>query len=151
MEVNEFDFSDDIIRNMMIVSHKLKLIHDNNLVNFNLTLSQIKVLIYIWHNVDKHLNQKQIHEALEIKASSMTKLIEQLIQKDLVVKITDPSDSRNKLIVQTKKGKLLQEKTKSILDELKLEIVYGLSEKEIEQFNNTLKKINENCSKLLEL
>ena len=50
------------------------------------------------------INQKQIHDFLEIKPSSMTKLIRLLQAKDLIRKEADPDDTRNRIIRLTERG-----------------------------------------------
>lgn len=94
----------DIPRLIMGIGHHLKMRLDKKLSQNNLTISQFKVLAYLWEHSNQKVNQKQIHEFLEIKPSSMTKLIRLLQAKDLIQKEADPEDSRNKIIKITAAG-----------------------------------------------
>ena len=93
-----------IPRLIMGIGHHLKMRIDEKLSQNNLTVSQFKVLAFLWKHDNKKNNQKQIHEFLEIKPSSMTKLIRLLQGKNLIRKEIDPDDSRNKIIKLTEKG-----------------------------------------------
>jgi len=91
-------------RLIMGIGHHLKMRIDEKLSQNNLTVSQFKVLAFLWQHNNEKINQKQIHEFLEIKPSSMTKLIRLLQGKKLIKKEIDPDDSRNKIIKLTEKG-----------------------------------------------
>jgi len=94
----------NIPRLIIQIGHHLKMRMDENLSKNNLTISQFKVLAYLWEHENQKINQKQIHEFLEIKPSSMTKLIKLLEIKGLIKKASDLDDSRNTIIQLTKKG-----------------------------------------------
>ena len=91
-------------RLIMGIGHHLKMRIDEKLSQNNLTVSQFKVLAFLWKHDNEKINQKKIHEFLEIKPSSMTKLIRLLQGKNLIRKEIDPDDSRNKIIKLTEKG-----------------------------------------------
>lgn len=94
----------NIPRLLMQIGHHLKRRMDENLSNNNLTISQFKVLAYLWEHEEQKINQKQILEFLEIKPSSMAKLIKLLGTKELIKKESDPGDARNTIITLTKRG-----------------------------------------------
>ena len=98
------DKTKSIPRLIMGIGHHLKIRLDKKLSEDNLTISQFKVLAYLWDYGEQKINQKMIHEFLEIRPSSLTKLIKILEQKGLIRKETDPDDSRNKTIELTDKG-----------------------------------------------
>ena len=76
---------------------------DKDLSQNNLTISQFKVLAYLWEHGEQKINQKMIHEFLEIKPSSLTKSIRILLSKDLIRKETDSDDFRSRIIMLTEK------------------------------------------------
>ncbi len=98
------DKTKNIPRLIMGISHHLKLRLDKILNKDNLTISQFRVLAYLWENCEQKINQKMIHEFLEIKPSSLTKLIRLLELKGLIKKEIDKDDTRNKTITLTEKG-----------------------------------------------
>ena len=83
---------------IMRIGHHLKMNMNGRLIQYNLTSSQFKVLAYLWKHSNQEVNQKQIHDFLEIKPSSMTKLLRQLELKGLITKEIGHDDSRNRLI-----------------------------------------------------
>jgi len=93
-----------IPRLIMRIAHHIKMNMDENLSHQDLTISQFKVLSYLWHHGQHRINQKQIYDFLEIKPSSMTKLIRILESKGLIKKEIDPEDSRNSIIKLTDRG-----------------------------------------------
>ena len=98
------DETKSIPRLIMGIGHHLKMRMDEKLNQNNLTVSQFKVLAYLWKHDNQKINQKQIHEFLEIKPSSMTKLVRLLESKKLIKKESDPEDARNTIIKLTAKG-----------------------------------------------
>jgi len=93
-----------IPRLIMRIAHHIKMNMDENLSHQDLTISQFKVLSYLWHHGQHKINQKQIYDFLEIKPSSMTKLIRILESKELIKKEIDPEDCRNSIIKLTERG-----------------------------------------------
>jgi len=93
-----------IPRLIMRIAHHIKMNMDENLSHQDLTISQFKVLSYLWHHGQHKINQKQIYDFLEIKPSSMTKLIRILESKGLIKKEIDPEDCRNSIIKLTERG-----------------------------------------------
>ena len=106
MEINEVK---SIPRLIMEIGHHLKMRMDEKLSQNNLTVSQFKVLAYLWKNEKQKINQKKIYQFLEIKPSSMTKLIRLLESKELIKKEADPDDSRNTIITLTKQGRQIKQ------------------------------------------
>lgn len=133
----------NVPRLIMQIGHHLKMRMDEILSQNNLTISQFKVLAYLWGHADQKINQKQIHEFLEIKPSSMTKLIRLLESKRLIKKEADPDDSRNTIIKLTKRGMEIKQ---ICLDNMKQAEDYLLSDfthQEIDILVNSLLKIRE--------
>ena len=127
----------------MQIGHHLKMRMDENLSKNNLTISQFKVLAYLWEHENQKINQKQIHEFLEIKPSSMTKLIKLLESKELINKELDPDDSRNTVIKLTKKGKDIKRICILNIKETENYLLKDFSQKEIDTLINLLLKIKE--------
>lgn len=67
---------------------------DEAFERIDITYSQFKVLNWLWRKGE--LTQKEIHNYVQIKPSSLTKLLNILIKKDLVERHIDPNDARTK-------------------------------------------------------
>ncbi len=133
----------NIPRLIMQIGHHLKMCLDENLSNNNLTISQFKVLAYLWEHEYKKINQKQIYEFLEIKPSSMTKLIKLLEAKKLIKKEPDPDDARNTIVKLTKKGMEIKRICILNIKEAENYLLNDFSQEEIEELVILLLKIKE--------
>jgi len=130
-----------IPRLIMIIGHHLKGRMDKSLSQHNLTISQFRVLSYLWKHRSKKINQKMIHNFLEIKPSSLTKLIRILTQKGLIKKIADSEDSRNKIILLTEKGKKIKNICMQNIIASEIYLLKDFSSQEIDALTNLLLKI----------
>lgn len=130
-----------IPRLIMIIGHHLKGRMDKSLNQNNLTISQFRVLSYLWKHRGKKINQKMIHDFLEIKPSSLTKLIRILTQKGLIKKTVDSEDARNKIILLTEKGERIKNICLQNIIESEIYLLKDFSSPEIEALTNLLLKI----------
>jgi DNA-binding MarR family transcriptional regulator len=126
----------NIPRLIMGIGHHLKMCMDDQLSQNNVTISQFKVLAYLWEHNDQKTNQKQIHEFLEIKPSSMTKLVRLLQAKNLIKKEVDAADSRNKIIKLTAEG---MEIKRMCLRNMKQSEAYLLEDFTLEEINSLIR------------
>ena len=131
----------NIPRLIMQIGHHLKMRLDENLSDNNLTLSQFKVLAYLWEHDNEKVNQKKIHEFLEIKPSSMTKLVKLLEAKNLIKKQADIEDTRNSIIILTTKGIKIKQICINSIKKTENFLLKDFSEKEVETLLFLLLKI----------
>ena len=138
--------SKNVPRLIMQIGHHLKMRMDEILSQNNLTISQFKVLAYLWEHNNQKINQKQIHEFLEIKPSSMTKLVRLLQAKDLIRKEADPDDSRHRIIRLTDRGMEIKRICIENMKQAESYLLQDFSKEEVERFLHMLlrikKKIN---------
>lgn len=130
-----------IPRLIMIIAHHLKRRMDKNLIQNNLTISQFRVLAYLWEHSEQKTNQKMIHDFLEIKPSSLTKLIRLLLQKGLIRKENDPEDFRNKIINLTERGKEIKKICLQNIAKSEAYLLNDFSLQEIDTLTSLLLKI----------
>ncbi|MDD3656397.1 MAG: MarR family transcriptional regulator [Atribacterota bacterium] len=132
-----------IPRLIMGIGHHLKMRMDEKLSQNNLTISQFRVLAYLWEHGKQNINQKMIHEFLEIKPSSLTKLIRLLQQKDLISKEADPNDSRNKIIKLTERGMEIKRICLKNIADSEAYLLQDFTRQEINTLTDFLLKIKE--------
>ena len=135
-----------IPRLIMGIGHHLKMRMDDKLSQNNLTISQFKVLAYLWEHSNQQINQKQIHEFLEIKPSSMTKLVRLLQAKDLIRKEADPDDSRNRIIKLTDRGMEIKRICIANMKQAESYLLQDFSKEEVELFLHMLLRIKKKIS-----
>ncbi|GAA0181380.1 hypothetical protein SH2C18_39210 [Clostridium sediminicola] len=126
------------------IAHNLRLLHDEELNSWELTSSQWKVLKCLWNK--DGITQKEISNSMNIKPSSLTKLIDILEKKDMVIRKYDSSDARAKLIFLTEKGISLEQKSCEIIKSLESTLIKGLDDTEANEFLRLLKIANKNVT-----
>ena len=109
---------------------------------FDVTCEQWSVLF----NLGKKNGQSQQELAGLIckDKTSVTRLIDNMEKHNLVVRIPDKSDRRQKLIYLTKKGQDLQEKLRLVIYKSQLEAQKSIKIKDIEICKDVLNRIYEN-------
>ena len=143
MELFMMEKSDlkSIPRLIMRIGHHLKMKMDEKLRQYNLTSSQFKVLAYLWKHNAQEVNQKQIHDFLEIKPSSMTKLLRQLELKGLIIKEIGRDDSRNRLIKLSGRAREIKRLCLENAKQTEKKLLEDFSEEEINILFKLLKKV----------
>ncbi len=93
------------------------------------------------------MTMKEIAQKIGKNKSTVSVLIQQLIDKGYIEKSIDPQDRRNTQIKLTSLGQSIESKYKLISDEV-IQVAYqDFTEEEIETFLKLLKKMNQNFVK----
>jgi DNA-binding MarR family transcriptional regulator len=93
----------------------------------DVTVEQMGLMRFLWQQ-DGVSQRALVNQVKKVK-SSITRLIDNMEKRNLVVRVPDQNDKRNKLIYLTHKGKALQKELGVVLDK-KLEQAYQNIEKE---------------------
>lgn len=117
--------------------------------NFGITPEQYLILLLIIEN--EGVYQRQICEITLKDRANVARIVEILLQKDLIKKVIDSNGRRIYKITATQKGKDLIKKIDPCDMELKEFITRGISEEELEITKNTLTKIKENVINSIKL
>ena len=85
-----------------------KIIKDinKNLIRFNLTATQEKVLwiIFRWQDNGKDIFQKDIEKELDLSNPTVTGIVKRLEEKEMITRIPSSQDARYKSLTLTDKG-----------------------------------------------
>lgn len=114
-------------------------------MNEDISFELLEVMAFLWH--EDGMNQQELANMSVKDKSSMTYLINTLIKKQLVKRVEDKNDRRNKLIFLTAKGKTLQKKIHPLLIECYKKAAVGLNSVEIKNSISLVKTMNENLKK----
>ena len=120
-------------------------IKDRNRSVFDLediTAQQFNILRILRGSHPKPLSTQAIRERMLEKMSDTSRIVDRLLVKGLVKKVTCKTDRRLVDVQITEKGKKLLERIDRREDELD-EVVNGISEKEAAQLNSLLDKIRQ--------
>lgn len=102
------------------------------------------VLVHLWHQDGQ--NQQLLGEQAGRTKTSVTRAIDSLEQKNLVVRVPDKTDRRHKLIYLTHQGRELKQTLFPYALEMISKATQGIPEVEIETCISVLKRIFDNMS-----
>lgn len=94
----------------------------------------------------KGINQKELAEKMNIKSSTVARLVDRMEKEDFVMRIDDPTDRRAIKLVLTKKGEKLREKLLPEGEKMSEIFAKGLTDEEIDIFLGVINKMVENIS-----
>ena len=110
----------------------------------NISMDQWMILGPIWQLQSP--SQKELGEICLKNKPSISRIIDSLEKKSLVVRVSDQIDHRIKRVVLTKAGKQLFYDVLPIMEKTREEVRGKIPEEEIEVFKNVLSKIIENLN-----
>lgn len=112
--------------------------------NIGLTPEQFLLVDLLWNQGP--MSQQRLADNLQKDKNSITKLVDALERKELVVRRRDERDKRSKTVLLTPKAEAMKldakEKGISMLDKM----LEGISEEELRNFLDTLNKMQINMS-----
>jgi len=108
---------------------------------YEISLPQFNVLRILRGQKGKPANLSTIQERMVNKMSNTTRLVDKLISKNLVERITCEKNRRKVEITITSEGLSFLKKLDSVMDEIESEITQNLSEIEIQQLTQLLHKL----------
>ncbi|MGM7681836.1 MarR family winged helix-turn-helix transcriptional regulator [Cytobacillus sp. Hm23] len=139
------DYLNHVGFNLKVVARTLTNIQNNKLEQHGVTIAQYRVL---YHLKEKEgLSQSELLDALQIKPSSLTGLIEQLENKELVTRKCDSKDGRLKRLYLTNHGSEKIEQLWNIIVDLENDLTSGFSPEEKALLVSWLKKLKKNTCK----
>ena len=109
---------------------------------YDISLDQWMVLGPIWQL--ESASQKELGEICLKEKTSITRIVDALESKNLVVRIEDQIDHRIKRVVLTNAGKQLFFDVLPIMERTREEVRGNISDKDIDIFKSVLSKILEN-------
>ena len=115
-----------------------------NARKFGMDISQDQWIVIgpIWKQ--KGISQKEIAEYCGKDKTSVTKIIDTLEKKNLLVRYSDQIDQRIKRVVLSNKGKDLMKNVMPVIEQHRNDLLEGIKSREIETFKVVLKKIFNN-------
>lgn len=113
-----------------------------NELNFNITIDQWLVLKQVYEN-DK-IKQNELADLLFKDNPTLTRIIDLLSDKGLILRKIHPDDRRSFNVELTKEGKKKVEQMMPRIKEIRLQAWRGLTEKDFNHFKKTLNTIYQN-------
>ena len=110
----------------------------------NVTCEQWAILSQLWHNNGQ--SQKELAGNTCKDKTSITRLIDGIEKRNLVVRIPDKKDGRQKLIYLTNKGKELQQELLHVVKKTLAEAQAGIRLSDLQTCKDVLRKVTKNLS-----
>ena len=110
----------------------------------DVTIVQWRILKCLWHKDGRR--QQDLADVVHRDKTSITRMIDGMEKRDLVVRIPDRLDRRQKLIYLTGKGKRLREELMQIVQKTSSEAQQGIDQERLDVFGDVLAKIRSNLS-----
>lgn len=124
------------------VNKKIQRYLSINLEKYDITTEQWAVLLKL---VEKEgINQKILSKEVEKDQATLTRILDILERKSLIIRKKSPEDRRAFLIYTTDKGKKLKEEVHPFIEKLFKNMIYGIPKDELDLFVGVLSKINKN-------
>ena len=121
-----------------------RFVQNSHKYGLDISLDQWLVLGPVWKN--EGISQKNISEYSGKDKTSVTKIIDTLEKKNLVVRVADQLDHRVKRVVLSNKGRELFLDVMPVMSQTRDELRNGISDKEIESLKIVLNKIYKNLN-----
>ncbi|MCL1075394.1 MarR family transcriptional regulator [Shewanella dokdonensis] len=93
--------------------------------------------------------QKALADELEIELPSLMRTLAQLEQQQLIRRHCCDQDKRARIVWLTDAGRQLLEQMETLIIQVRLELLEGISEAELSQFEQTLQRISHNAQRKL--
>lgn len=109
---------------------------------YDITIEQYRVLVNLWNRDGQ--NQQELAESTRKNKTSMTRLLNRLEKRNLVVRVPNHLDNRNKLVYLTNNGKKIPEALANMAKKTLREAQTGIAEKSIEICKSVLHEVVDN-------
>jgi len=107
--------------------------------DFGVTVEQFSVLALLWYK--EGLNQQEIASGLNRDKTTITRILQNMQKRNLVVKVPDQLDRRGNLIYLTEKGKTLQDDMVQSSGQVYIQAINGIDDKELGRCLKVLTRI----------
>lgn len=112
--------------------------------NIRLTPEQFLLIDLLWNQGP--MSQQQLADSMRKDKNSITKLVDALERKELLMRQRSKKDKRSNIIVLTEKAEKMKEDAKEAGISMLDHVLDGISEEELRGFLSTLNKISENMN-----
>ena len=126
----------------LMAKHLSKIFMDEGVA---LNGDQLPILLHLWMKDGQ--NQQDIADAIFRDKATIARHIHHLEKENLVLRVPDENDKRNKKIYLTNKGKELESRVMPMAYQLKQKALEDINSKEIDICNRVLEKIYNNLNK----
>lgn len=125
------------------ISDKVRQKADNNLKDHNVTLSQVRVLNFLWRE-NGSCSQKQIEDFLQVSHPTVVGLVSRMEQSGYIQTSVSPDDKRNKIVIVTDSGMSLACELCRYMEDIDKRMLVGLTDEQQAQLADMLYIVAQN-------
>lgn len=108
----------------------------------NITPEQYLVMDILWEK--SSISQQNIADIIQKDKNSVTKIIDSLEKKNLVIRVVDKNDRRINKIELTEEGSALEKITTEVAIHFMNDVVKNIDTKDLDTFVNVMRQIKNN-------
>lgn len=117
---------------------------DKDLMEYDLTTSQSRVLFFVHFRGEDKTSMKDIEEHMKVTHPTVIGIVKRLEEKGFVATSSDPEDRRVKLVTITQKTTKMIKKLDQGKRKMDERLLKGFTEQETKELRRMLSKIEEN-------
>lgn len=137
MTTNEYNFSEMMCFSLYSTANAMIREYRPELEKFNLTYPQFLVMMSLWNRDFVYI--KELTEKTYLDAGTLTQILKRLENKGFIQRTKSEKDERAKVIVLTKEGQLLKNKTSHIFSNMECRL--NLTKEEQKEVTTLCNKI----------
>lgn len=142
--------NDNIGKVIKQIHYTFENLFNKEMEKYEITHSQMEILLYLMFNQNKEINQKNIEEKFNLTNPTVTGLLNRLENKEFIKRTISKKDARFKTITVTEKALKLCNAIHDEAENIKSKITYNVTDEEIEIANKVLEKILVNIKNIQE-
>lgn len=137
----------DTIRSYIsLIDQRMKQVLHERLLPYNITPQQARVVGFVGTQQERGqlINQRDIEDAFELTGPSITSLLQGLERREFIMRRSDPTDERRKVVIVLPKGLDLVHDFEAVFDVLDQALVQGLTAEQQRSLVDVLKHLAHN-------
>ncbi|KAF1084998.1 Transcriptional regulator SlyA [Sporotomaculum syntrophicum] len=135
---------DDIFPLVKLISDCIEKEANQHLKQYNLTLSQARILIYLRERMGEKTSQKDIEDYFEVTHPTVIGILKRLESKGLITSEFDSKDKRIKNIYLTENEASIYKAMDDFRKTTEQKLLQGLTEVQIQELKSLLKSVYAN-------
>lgn len=131
-----------IIPLLKVINDSIEKRINNELKEYDLTFSQIRVVALLYQSVKENYSMKELEKIFHVSQQTIAGIVNRLEAKEMIGSFSDPEDKRIKRIALTENGRKLGEEAQVVkVNKIEEWILKPLNVEEQEAILSLLKKI----------
>jgi len=126
------------------IAHQLDVQQNGILAEYGITSRQSKILLFILHNQEKPVYQKDIEAFFSMRSSTITSIMGYLEKGGFLMRSPCETDARAKRITVTQKGRDLRRVIAGLLYRQEAQVTRGMSPEETALLRRLLRRVSAN-------